>query len=149
MHKYLLIFVLVLFMGCREDEDPCELDMNAIECSTGDFDGDGVLNEEDLEPSDNCFPNLPAFEENIIGIWNFDIGIPGMLKINEDGTYENLEGEILFNKEIVSRTWRIESKRIIFDVENALVSFAWISYDCTSIKFNGEGFSPNFIFSRE
>ncbi len=36
--------------------DPCVPDPNALACPTGDFDGDGVANDTDTDPSDPCIP---------------------------------------------------------------------------------------------
>lgn len=143
------LFLLVLSVASCGKDDPCDLNANSLECPTGDFDGDGVVNEDDSAPSDACVPNIPSFEENIIGTWDWAlIAYGGRVKINEDGTYEDIEDEILSNGEVTSRTWRIENDQLIFDVENATLSLAWKEYDCTSITFDGMDFIPDPIFTK-
>lgn len=44
----------VLAISCTAD--PCE-EVDNIECETGDVDGDGILNLEDIAPSDPCSPD--------------------------------------------------------------------------------------------
>jgi len=104
----------------------------------------------DDEDEESCDPNI-TFEENIIGTWNYTIGFgpTGQVRINEDGTYEDLEGEFLSNGVIVSRTWRVESERMIFDVENGTLSLAWIDFDCDRVTFVALEFTPGRVFNRE
>ena len=62
-----------IFSCSSEEPDPCEMDPNALECLTGDFDNDGVLNGEDTAPEDPCVPNKPSFEDNVIGTWDWSV----------------------------------------------------------------------------
>lgn len=144
---FFVCLTLSFFTGCAND--PCEEDINSIECDTGDFDGDGVMNGEDSDPEDPCVPNRPAFENNVIGTWSYTSdGINGSIKINADGTYEDIQGVIISNGEVQSRTWRVVNSRLIFDVENASLSLSWITYDCNSFLLDGEGFIPDIRFNR-
>lgn len=145
---YLLSILFMFLFSCSsEDEvvDPCTLDMDAIECDSGDFDQDGIVNGEDENPSDPCVPNLPSFEMNLIGEWSY---FSGIIKFNEDGTYEEEVGEIISNGVIESRMWRIEDERLFFDIGNASLNLSWLDYDCDSFELDGEGFVPNILFTR-
>lgn len=89
-----------------------------------------------------------SFEENVVGTWDYEFsGAEGRVKINADGTYEDLEGEIISNGPITSRTWSIENNELEFAVQNASLQTGWISYDCDSFVLDGQGF-PNFNFTR-
>jgi len=98
---------------------------------------------------DDCdLENLPTFEMNVVGTWSYP---SGKIQINEDGTYEDIEGLIVdASQTIDTREWRIENGRLIFDIGNASSSLAWLeNYVCDSFTLDGEGFIPNITFTRD
>ena len=63
-----------------------------MNCPTGDVDGDGVINSEDIAPLDSCIPSAPPFSQNVIGKWSWDtFGASGIVELFEDGTYEDTD----------------------------------------------------------
>ncbi len=94
--------------------DPC-LPEDNLACPTGDLDNDGIINSEDSDPLARCIPKVPDIELNIIGTWKYILG--GLVKFNQDGTYEDLEGELISiggdNNDIVSQTWSIQHDSIL------------------------------------
>jgi len=148
--KIFIYSLLILGLFSCTKEDPCEIDFNSLECELGDFDEDGIANGEDADPSNACIPNLPTFENNLIGTWNYGVfGMTSTVKINADGTYEDVTGTIISNGDIASRTWRIEDEQLVFDVENASLMMSWLEeYDCDSFTLKGESFIPDIAFTR-
>jgi len=145
-----IIFLGILFIGLAScSSDPCDENMDSLECELGDFDGDGILNGVDEDPSDFCVPNLPSFEENLIGTWTYTNlgGEAGEVTFNSDGTYEEATGEIISSGAITSRMWSIEGQGVKFDVGNAGATLTYTSYDCDSINFTAFGFP--LIFNRK
>jgi len=91
-----------------------------------------------------------TFEETVIGTWIWTVAIStGKIKINSDGSYEDIVNVFTTNGEIGSRTWRIEEERMIFDVENSSLSLPWKSFNCDMITFDGEGLFEDPFFTRE
>lgn len=132
----LLFITLLSFSLFSCGDDPCELDANSLDCPTGDFDGDGVSNQDDTAPEDSCVPNLPVFSQNFVGTWAYSTGFStGQVKINSDGSYEDQVNELISNGPIISSSWSIEDQTVKFDVENAALYLTWTVYDCNSITF--------------
>jgi len=75
------------------------------------------------------------------------------LKFDEDGTYEDIEGDILSNGNVVEKTWTAEGSSVLaLKVKNDVglnLSFDLqvISYDCDKITF--EGFINDITFTRQ
>jgi len=113
---FIYCIVLFSFIGCNSD--PC-LEENNIDCETGDADGDGIFNSNDISPLDPCLPNdnpscptgdldndgtlnsldpdsndrcnpgVPPLRLNIIGTWSFSL--TQNIEFLNDGTYKDLQ----------------------------------------------------------
>lgn len=159
---FLAFILLMCFTSCSSDdemeptqEDPCEIEDN-LACDTQDFDMDGVTNGEDSAPEDFCIPNMPEFEVFVVGTWEYSLlGVPGEIKINADGTYEDIENTLLSVGEVVSRMWtastdpttltlRVQSSTGLSSSLNLEASSA----ECNMIEFLVPGVE-NFIFIRK
>lgn len=160
--KYLGLFTLIVFVAfssCSSDEDPaqdpCEIADN-LSCDTQDFDMDGVPNGEDEAPENFCIPNMPAFEVFVVSTWEYSLlGVPGEMKINADGTYEDIENTLLSNGDVVSRMWSTytDPTTLRLSVQNsnglnASLNLESNSAGCDMIDFSIPGV-PNFIFTRK
>lgn len=149
MKSLLFVFAMILFLSSC-GEDPCDIPDN-LECATADNDGDGVPNGDDIAPLDPCQPNLPTFADNLIGIWDYSgsLILPGRVQINEDGTYDDIEGEIVSNGTIASRTWTANDVAAQFRVEStdglqATITLPWSTFDCDFIAFDAFPILVNF-----
>lgn len=153
--KYTFLFAFLLtfaITSCKED--PCET-IDNLDCPTQDFDMDGVLNGEDEEPENPCAPNFPDFQDHVIGTWQWGLfGSTGKIEIKSDGTYEDIENEILSNGEITSQTWSTSGiLKLEFEVENtdglkASISLQSTKVECNRITFDGQGFG-DIVFNRQ
>jgi len=134
-------------------EDPCLPDDNEA-CPTGDLDGDGVINSEDSAPLDACVPNALPFAENVIGTWDWStLGGSGVIRIDADGTFTEVEGEILSNGDVTERTWSVEGfimlklRVLNSDGLAAGLNLNTISFECDKMTF--EGFFTDLVFTRQ
>ena len=148
---FLLSFLLFAAFGCSDD--PCETDANSIDCPTGDTDSDGVINSEDEAPEDKCIPNLPVITSVMVGTWNWTGPAGGgKVKINDDGTYEDIASELVSNGTLVMRSWSKVGNEIIFEVENsqglnASLTLPLKNYDCDKFTLDASIFGE-IIFTR-
>jgi hypothetical protein len=151
------IILLCLFVGSCSS-DPCDDERN-IDCSTQDYDGDGVLNGDDESPKNACKPNFPNFNVLVIGTWSYSFGgfASGQVQINADGTYEDINNELVSNGNVISKVWRVEGTNIfteslITEVENdqgykARITLKYTKLECDKMVFDGQGFG-DITFNR-
>ncbi len=131
----ILLFFSFLIFSCAKD-DPCDL-ANSIQCPTGDFDDDGTLNGDDEFPEDFCLPKAPSIEINLIGTWNWKVSnSTGIVKINRDGTYENIENKLIKGGLDRINIWYIENKLLVFEIDDCDLVLEWVpDYSCNMIDF--------------
>ncbi len=140
----LSLLLLISFSSCTDD--PCD-DPNNVECPTGDFDMDGIANGEDDDPEDACSPNFPSFPDLVVGTWDWGLlGQTGTCEIKADGTYEDINNELVNNGEIATREWtaNVLGKLTISiqntDGQNAGLNLQSTNSQCNRITFDGQGF---------
>ncbi len=144
---YFFIYLFILcFLSCTKN-DVCN-EPNALECPSGDFDGDGISNGEDPFPKNNCKPNKLSFEDNFLGRWAVKIPqlnpVGSLIIIEKGGTYQDPPAKFLDNENVVKRTWSLEKDSTMnFEVvnrknETLRTKFKYKSYTCDTLfcRFN-------------
>lgn len=129
MLRYLLLISISLILfSCSSDDDDQD-----ITCPSG---------------GDTLAEVIPG------ATWNYNfIGSTGRVMFNEDGTYEDIENEVLdVDGNTQTKTWEINSEVLSMDITSDNGNSAGLTLDpnsvaCERIVFDGGGFG-DIVFTR-